>query len=179
MGPFQLTGELFLYGTTLSALGYAYKASKQISATKRVDERGRTVYAIEGPLFFGSATTFARLVDAREESNNKIVWDFAGCKVWDSTAVSALDDAAAKCRERGKAVVLRHLSPSCAALLRQCGDLVEVNVEEDPIYAVAADYDDDALTKTSPMTIQVPEISKHEDQLEDWQQSALRRQFKR
>jgi hypothetical protein len=56
---------------------------------------------------------------------------------------------------------------------------VEVNVEEDPIYAVAADYDDDALTKTSPMTIQVPEISKHEDQLEDWQQSALRRQFKR
>ena len=179
MGPFQLTGELFLYGTTLSALGYAYKASKQISATKRVDERGRTVYAIEGPLFFGSATTFARLVDAREESNNKIVWDFAGCKVWDPTAVSALDDAAAKCRERGKAVVLRHLSPSCAALLRQCGDLVEVNVEEDPIYPVAADYDDDALTKTSPMTIQVPEISKHEDQLEDWQQSALRRQFKR
>jgi hypothetical protein len=64
-------------------------------------------------------------------------------------------------------------------LLRRCGDLVEVNAEEDPIYAVAADYDDDALTKTSPLTIQVPEISKHDDQLENWQESALRRQFKR
>ena len=50
-----------MYGTTLSALGYAYKASKQISATKRVDERGRTVYAIEGPLFFGSTVHFTDL----------------------------------------------------------------------------------------------------------------------
>jgi len=34
---------------------------------------------------------------------------------------------------------LRHLSPECVQLLKKAGDLVEVNVMEDPKYFVADD----------------------------------------
>ncbi|VAX02310.1 Sulfate permease [hydrothermal vent metagenome] len=39
----------------------------------------------------------------------------------------------------GKRLHLRHLSPECAQLLKKAGDLVEVNVIEDPKYFVADD----------------------------------------
>ena len=41
----------------------------------------------------------------------------------------------------GKTLHLRYLSPDCRQLLRKAGNLVEVNVIEDPKYYVA----DDAL----------------------------------
>jgi SulP family sulfate permease len=37
----------------------------------------------------------------------------------------------------GKVLHLRHVSPECRQLLRKAGDLVEVNVLEDPRYHVA------------------------------------------
>jgi SulP family sulfate permease len=37
----------------------------------------------------------------------------------------------------GKTLHLRHLSPECRQLLHKAGDLVEVNVLEDPRYRVA------------------------------------------
>lgn len=40
----------------------------------------------------------------------------------------------------GKNLRLRHLSPDCRALLEKAGDLMEVNVIEDPQYRVAVDY---------------------------------------
>ena len=39
----------------------------------------------------------------------------------------------------GKTLHLRHLSAECRLLLRKAGDLVEVNVIEDPSYHVATD----------------------------------------
>ena len=87
-------------------------------------------------------------------------------------ALVAIDDVADKFRNCGKVVTLRHLSPDCAALLRKAGDLVEVNLEEDPEYPVAADYDDEELETLTDHAAHGTHVS-----LEDWERSALQRQY--
>ena len=39
----------------------------------------------------------------------------------------------------GKRLHLTHLSPECRSLLAKAGDLVEINISEDPQYHVATD----------------------------------------
>ena len=165
-------------GVVLSALGYAYKSSQRIEARrtsvpiKTDSTEHRTVYEISGPLFFGSVGSFLEQLDPRMEGNDRVVLDFASSKVWDSSALVAIDDVADKFRNCGKVVTLRHLSPDCAALLRKAGDLVEVNLEEDPEYPVAADYDDEELETLTDHAAHGTHVS-----LEDWERSALQRQY--
>ena len=165
-------------GVVLSALGYAYKSSQRIEARRtsvpiKTDSiEHRTVYEISGPLFFGSVGSFLEQLDPRMEGNDRVVLDFASSKVWDSSALVAIDDVADKFRNCGKVVTLRHLSPDCAALLRKAGDLVEVNLEEDPEYPVAADYDDEELETLTDHAAHGTHVS-----LEDWERSALQRQY--
>src|SRR5690606_27115138 len=45
-----------LVGVIIAALVFAWDNAKRIRARKSVDEQGRKVYAIYGPLFFGSTT---------------------------------------------------------------------------------------------------------------------------
>ena len=52
--------------------------------------------------------------------------------------LEAIDSLVVKFQEAGKRVHLRHLSADCRALLAKAGDLVEVNVLEDPVGAVFA-----------------------------------------
>ena len=102
--------------------------------------------------------------------------DFAGSKVWDSSALVAIDDLASKYRDAGKTLRLRHLSRDCAALLERAGDLVEVDAETDPVYAVAADYGANALVAASEAAPRGgARISV--DGLEAWEEDALKRQY--
>ena len=56
--------------------------------------------------------------------------------------------------------------------LRKAGDLVEVNLEEDPEYPVAADYDEEELETLTAHDAHGTHVS-----LEDWEKSALQRQY--
>jgi len=53
--------------------------------------------------------------------------------------LEAIDALALRYLNAGKALHLRHLSQECRVLLKNAGDLVEVNVMEDPQYSVATD----------------------------------------
>jgi SulP family sulfate permease len=55
----------------------------------------------------------------------------------DHSAIEAIDTLAERYVNAGKTLHLRHLSPECRDLLHKAGDLVEVNVLEDPRYRVA------------------------------------------
>ena len=57
----------------------------------------------------------------------------------DHSAIEAIDNLAVKYRKAGKTLHLRHLSEDCRLLLHKAGDMVEVNVLEDPEYFVADD----------------------------------------
>jgi SulP family sulfate permease len=57
--------------------------------------------------------------------------------VADHSAIEAIDSLASRYSEAGKSLHLRHLSQECRDLLEKAGDLVEVNISEDPHYHVA------------------------------------------
>lgn len=125
-------------GVIVSALVFAWEHAKQIQVRSREDHKGSTVYAVSGPLFFGSVTIFLEQFDPAQ-ANDDVVVDFAESRVCDHSGLEAIDTLAERYLNAGKTLHLVHLSAECKRLLRKAGSLVEVNVIEDPKYFVAED----------------------------------------
>ncbi|MFT7485910.1 MAG: SulP family sulfate permease [Candidatus Paceibacteria bacterium] len=127
-----------LVGVVVSALVFAWKHAKVIHAVCHVDEDGTKVYSLRGPLFFGSSKSFLDLFDAKNDPHDVVV-EFEHARVSDHSAIEAIDSLAERYIRAGKVLHLRHLSPECQKLMKKAGNLVEVNVIEDPQYHVATD----------------------------------------
>ena len=126
-----------ILGVILSALVFAWDHAKKIRVQKYVNEGGNTVYELIGPIFFASIHNFQALFQPREDAEDVII-DFKRSRVADHSALEAIDQLAERYERAGKRLHLVHLSPECRLLLKKAGDLVEVNVLEDPVYSVAA-----------------------------------------
>ena len=130
-----------IVGVIVSALVYAWKSANKFWVTVWKNEAdGNKVYKLHGPLFFGSITKFRDEVDPKNDEENDIVIDFSHARVWDHSALEAIDAMAIKYTEAGKKLHLVHLSSDCALLLKNAQDMVEVNLIEDPHYGVLVDY---------------------------------------
>jgi SulP family sulfate permease len=127
-----------IVGVIVSALAFAWEHAKHINVKTYVDEQGSRVYELNGPLFFGSVKKFLELFDPENDPDDVII-EFQNSRVADHSAIEAIDNLADKYIQAGKKLHLRHLSSDCRQLLRKAGDLVEVNVLEDPRYFVAND----------------------------------------
>ena len=125
-------------GVIVSALVFAWEHSKFIRIEAREDHKGSTVYAVTGPLFFGSVTSFLDRFDPKQD-NDDVVIDFARSRVADHSGLEAIDTLADRYLSAGKTLHLVHLSDECRKLLKKAGNMVEVNVIEDPKYFVAED----------------------------------------
>jgi SulP family sulfate permease len=125
-------------GVIVSALVFAWEHAKHIRIDTREDHKGSTVYAVTGPLFFGSVTSFLERFDPKQD-NDDVIIDFARSRVADHSGLEAIDTLAERYLNAGKALHLVHLSDECRKLLNKAGNLVEVNVIEDPKYFVAED----------------------------------------
>ncbi|MDQ7061124.1 MAG: SulP family inorganic anion transporter [Sulfurimonas sp.] len=124
-------------GVIISALAFAWKHAR-IWSKSHVEEDGTKVYELDGPLFFGSATTFADNFDI-ESDPLKVVIDFKEARVMDASGVEAIDMITKKYEEAGKNLLLRHLSADCIAILKLAGP--HCSYEEDsPTYKVAFNY---------------------------------------
>tara|TARA_R110000868_G_scaffold35549_4_gene127425 strand:+ start:20094 stop:21716 length:1623 start_codon:yes stop_codon:yes gene_type:complete len=127
-----------IVGVIVSALFYAWNAAARIHARAETNEAGVKVYKIEGPLFFGSATSFLELFDVNGDPE-RIVVDFNDSRIVDQSALQAIEDLAAKYDAAGKRMELRHLSHDCHQLLTRAGQLI-VDADDDPDYGIAVDY---------------------------------------
>ncbi|RPE67041.1 SulP family sulfate permease [Pacificibacter maritimus] len=125
-------------GVIVSALAYAWQNASRIHAQKSETPEGAKVYAIQGPLFFGSAEGFGELFDVVNDPKTVII-DFADSRVADQSALNAIEGIAAKYEAAGKEIQLRHLSHDCHSLLSKAGHLI-VDSDDDPDYEVATDY---------------------------------------
>lgn len=124
-------------GVIISALTFAWKHAR-IFATVHTEDDGTRVYELDGPLFFASATTFADNFDIPNDPP-KVVIDFKGARVMDSSGVEAIDAITKKYEDAGKNLLLRHLSSDCKAILKKAGPHCSYE-EDDPTYKVAYDY---------------------------------------
>lgn len=125
-------------GVIVSALVFAWDHAKHIRIDAKEDHKGSTVYAVTGPLFFGSVTSFLERFDPSTD-NDDVVIDFARSRVADHSGLEAIDTLADRYLNAGKTLHLVHLSEECRRLLKKAGNMVEVNVIEDPKYFVAED----------------------------------------
>ncbi len=130
-----------IIGVIVSALVYAWKSANKFWVTVwHNEEDGNKVYKLHGPLFFGSIANFKDEVDPNNDTEDDIVIDFSHARVWDHSALEAIDVMALKYTEAGKKLHLVHLSQDCALLLKNAKDMVEINVIEDPHYGILVDY---------------------------------------
>lgn len=125
-------------GVIVSALAYAWTNAKRIHATSYTTPEGAKVYQVQGPLFFGSTAGFTELFTPETDPSHVIV-DFAGSRVADQSALTAIEAVAAKYDAVGKSLRLRHLSRDCHQLLSRAGQLM-IDSDDDPDYQVAANY---------------------------------------
>ncbi len=128
-------------GVIVSALVYAWNAAARIQIVARLSEseKGALVYEIAGPLFFGSATSFVEHFEP-ETDPEVVILDFMDSRIVDHSALQAIEDVAAKYKAAGKRLRLRHLTQDCHRLLTNAGQLM-VDMDDDPDYRVAVDYD--------------------------------------
>ena len=130
-----------IVGVLVSAVVYAWNAASriQIVAHKSNSEAGALVYEIAGPLFFGSATSFVERFNP-ENDPDVVILDFMDSRIVDHSALQAIEDVAAKYQAAGKRLRLRHLTHDCHRLLTNAGQLM-IDMDDDPDYRVAVDYD--------------------------------------
>ena len=127
-----------LIGVALSALVFTWNKSKHLVAETQINEHGSKIYQLHGPLFFGSVTRFRDLFDPASDPNDVVI-DFYFSRVYDQSGLEAINALAERYEKAGKRLHLRHLSDDCRKLLDRAGDLVEVNISEDPHYHVMTD----------------------------------------
>ncbi|MBT8229154.1 MAG: SulP family inorganic anion transporter [Bacteroidia bacterium] len=128
-----------LIGVVISALVFAWESAKRIRARKYVDDQGVKHYEIYGPLFFGSTSVFGEKFDVMNDPDEVII-DFEESRIYDLSAIKALNKITERYLKVGKKVHLRHLSSDCRQLLKNADKVIDVNIIEDPTYKVAVDY---------------------------------------
>jgi SulP family sulfate permease len=126
-----------IIGVIISALVFAWKHAR-IWAKSYVEADGTKVYELEGPLFFGSATTFSDNFDVKNDPP-KVVIDFRNARVMDFSGVEAIDALVKRYEDAGKNLLLRHLSEDCKKIMKKAGPHCTYE-EDDPTYKVAIDY---------------------------------------
>ncbi|MEL6435308.1 MAG: SulP family inorganic anion transporter [Pseudomonadota bacterium] len=125
-------------GVIVSALAYAWQNASRISARTHITPEGAKTYAVEGPLFFGSADGFLELFDPKGDPS-VVTIDFLNSRVADQSALQAVESIAMKYEAEGKTVQLKHLSRDCHYLLNRAGQLM-IDSDDDPDYGVAVNY---------------------------------------
>ncbi|MFK7768303.1 MAG: SulP family inorganic anion transporter [Mariniblastus sp.] len=127
-----------ILGVIVSALVFAWQHATHIGADIKHNEFGSKIYQLHGPLFFASVSSFKEMFNPAEDPEDVVI-DFYYSRVYDQSGLEAINGLAEKYESVGKRLHLTHLSPECKSLLNKAGDLVEVNVSEDPQYHVATD----------------------------------------
>ena len=122
-------------GIIISALVFAWEHAKIFAHTSTED--GKKIYELDGPLFFGSVTSFNEQFNPQEDPEEVIV-DFKKARVMDSSGAEAIDALTEKYKKEGKKLTLRHLSEDCIKTLKTAGPFCTYE-EDNPTYKVAHD----------------------------------------
>lgn len=120
-------------GVLLSALFFTYKVSGQVRIESALEaDRKTRVYAVEGQLFFVSASTFSDAFNFREVLE-RVVIDVSKAHFWDLTSIHALDRVVLKFRREGTEVEIRGMNDASRTLV------LEVAQYDKPGATAAAD----------------------------------------
>ncbi|MEN0109871.1 MAG: SulP family inorganic anion transporter [Planctomycetota bacterium] len=116
-------------GVVISALVFAWQKSHVIQA-EITEADGVKTYKLDGPLFFGAVTGFKEIFTPAEDPD-RVRIDFGRSRVWDHSALEAINGVCARYQKFGKQVTLGELSEDCRTLLDRADRILDVDVEAD------------------------------------------------
>ena len=125
-------------GFIIEALVFAWETSSHIYAEKIIHNNDGETYKIHGIIFFGSTQKFKEIFDFKSRAK-QIIIDFKYSRIADHSAIDVIANIANEYQKQNKKITLTHLSNECKLLLGKAGNLVQVNIAEDPEYHVATD----------------------------------------
>jgi len=106
-------------GVLMSTISFARKAALLMRVGTSLDDSGEVrTYAVEGNLFFVSASRFAKSFDFRE-AVSKVVIDVSRAHFWDISSVGALDKIVLRFRRDGTEVEVVGLNEASATLIER------------------------------------------------------------
>ncbi|WP_084146803.1 SulP family inorganic anion transporter [Paenibacillus wynnii] len=111
-------------GVILSAIFFVSKISN-IEVHQRL-ENNRTLFEVEGQLFFASVEGFVDAFDF-SVSDKDIVIDFSSSHIWDDSAVGAIDKVVIKYRENNNLVKIKGLNSSSKKIVDKLAVYNDVN----------------------------------------------------
>jgi len=132
----DLATAVFL-GIILAALVFAWNRGKDIWANTK-SMKNKKVYMLHGPLFFASATKFKEIFDYKNDPIDVVI-DFNESRVYDHSAIEAINSVAEKYTHYGKRLHLLNLSKDCDKLIKKADNVVEVSILDNLIWHVADD----------------------------------------
>ncbi|MBA2860615.1 SulP family inorganic anion transporter [Methanococcus maripaludis] len=133
---FNLATAVFL-GIILAALVFAWNRGKDIWASTK-SMKNKKVYMLHGPLFFASTSKFKELFDYQNDPIDVVI-DFNKSRVYDHSAIEAINSVAEKYTQHGKQLHLLNLSKDCDNLIKKADNIVEVSILDNLIWHVADD----------------------------------------
>ncbi|MDB2550952.1 SulP family inorganic anion transporter, partial [Rickettsiales bacterium] len=112
-----------IIGVIVSALNFAWKSAKSLHAVTEVKQSKKT-YILHGHLFFASIFAFKKIFDPKNDPKDVTI-DFKYSRVWDHSALQAIDELAEKYMKLKKKIHFLHLSKDCCDLLDKGSKFVE------------------------------------------------------
>ena len=134
-------------GVIVSSLVFAWQTASQIYVEVKSESKTEKTYVLHGQLFFASIEGFKDLFHPKKDPNNVTI-DFKYSRVWDHSALEAIDALAERYMRRGTELHLVGLSKDCKTLLHKAGSMVETDDDDDPRYRVVVDYNLDESNQT-------------------------------
>ncbi len=107
-----------IVGTVLSAIAFASKIS--VVTVEKIKVKDSTKYIAKGELFFASTQSFINGFDYLEDAKFVEI-DLSNIKLWDESAVDAIDKVVIKFHNNGTKTELKGLSQSCLKLIDNMG----------------------------------------------------------
>lgn len=132
----DLATAVFL-GIILAALVFAWDRGKDVWASTK-SMKNKKVYMLHGPLFFASTSKFKDLFDYENDPIDVVI-DFNKSRVYDHSAIEAINTVAEKYTQHGKQLHLLNLSKDCDKLIKKADNIVEVSILDNLIWHVADD----------------------------------------
>ncbi|QDT45237.1 Bicarbonate transporter BicA [Gimesia alba] len=123
-----------LLGIIVQALIFAWHHATHMMADIHFEE-DKKVYQLHGPLFFASVSSFRELLDPVNDPP-VVAIDFYFSRVYDQSAIEAINKIAERYRQEGKCLHLRNLNSDCKRMIERAGDLAEVDISEDRHYHI-------------------------------------------
>ena len=117
-----------LLGIVVQALLFAWDHATHLMADIHFED-DRKIYQLHGPLFFASVSSFRELIDPANDPDVVVV-DFYFSRVYDQSAIEAINKLAERFRQEGKTLQLQNLNSDCRKLIERANDITEIEISE-------------------------------------------------